>query len=303
MLPRFCLAAALVAALSLASSSAGAFTHVVREGETLAQIAERVYGHVRFEKVLVAAGGLDLGQGTPIVPGFRLEVPALGHVRVVAGDGWASLARELLGAADRADVLAQANDSTTWTPPAEGAEIVVPYNLRYTATQGDTIVTVAQKFYGDKEQAYLVDRYNHLKGTPLARGDLVLLPITTLPLTEAGKAEAAAGDAAARSQAAGAAREAQRKVEAEMPILLAEVRGGRWVEAVAHGSRMLASGELTQAELAAIHQRLTEAFVALDATGLAAASCAAWRKADPAAKLDPVQHSPKVVAACGKAQP
>jgi hypothetical protein len=41
----------------------------------LAQIAERSYGRVEMEQLLVAANGLDAGGGIPIVPGMRLEVP------------------------------------------------------------------------------------------------------------------------------------------------------------------------------------------------------------------------------------
>src|SRR3954470_17087158 len=113
-----------------ASPGATAFPHVVHSGETLAQIAERTYGRVEMEQVLVAANGLDAGGGIPIVPGMRLEVPALGHHRVSAGETWAGLAGELLGDPNRSDVLAMSNNSMPWLPPADGQELLVPYNLR-----------------------------------------------------------------------------------------------------------------------------------------------------------------------------
>ena len=65
----------------------------------------------------------------------------------------------------------------------------------------------------------------------------------------------------------------------------------------------VATGMLTEPQLALVHQKLTEAYVALDAVGLATASCAEWRKRDPAARLDPALHSPKIVAACEHAEP
>ena len=80
-------------AASAFASAAGAFTHVVKPGETLAQIAERVYGDVAEERLLVSANGLDEGGGVAIAPGLVLEVPALGHHRAAAGETWASLAR------------------------------------------------------------------------------------------------------------------------------------------------------------------------------------------------------------------
>src|SRR4051812_33481720 len=87
-------AARLVSVIALLSmsTSAHAFPHVVKKGETLAQIAERTYGKVEMEQLLVAANGLDAGGGIPIVPGLRLEVPALGYHRVTAGETWAGLA-------------------------------------------------------------------------------------------------------------------------------------------------------------------------------------------------------------------
>jgi len=293
----------LACAVLCISSRASAFTHVVQKNETLAQIAERTYGKIQYEKILVAANALYAQGGSPIVTGQRLEIPALDHYRIKAGDAWDALAKQFLGDPERSVVLAQANDTMPWIAPAEGAEIIVPYNLRYIATQADTIVTITQKFTGEKEKAWIYDQYNHLKGQPVRRGDVVLIPLTNLPLTEAGKAEAAAADASSRSQSAGLAREAQRKVEAEMPLLLGDVRGGRYVDAITRGGRMLALGDLTRPQLAIIQRQLTEAYVALDAPGLAAAACAAWRENDPKAKPDPVTASPKIVAACSKTQP
>jgi hypothetical protein len=299
---RYHLFAGVVAVL-FASTHATAFTHTVQKNETLAQIAERTYGRIQYEKILVAANALDAQGGSPIVAGQRLEIPALDHYRINAGDTWQGLAKQLLGDPDRNVVLAQANDTMPWIPPAEGAEIIVPYNLRYIATQADTIVTITQKFTGEKEKAWIYDQYNHLKGQPIRRGDVVLIPLTNLPLTEAGKAEAAAADATTRSQSAGLAREAQRKVESEMPLLLSDIRGGRYVDAITRGGRLLALGELTKPQLALIQRHLTEAYVALEAPGLAAAACAAWKDNDPKMKLDPVMLSPKIMGACSRAQP
>jgi nucleoid-associated protein YgaU len=299
------LAALFATTLALFAANAGAFTHVVQKNETLAQLAERTYGRIQYEKILVAANALDAHGGSSIVPGQRLEIPAVGYYRVTAGETWASLATQLLGDGDvaRATVFAQANDTMPWIPPSDGAEIIVPYNMRYIITQADTIVSIAMRFIGDKEKAWMLDQYNHLKGQPLRRGDVVLVPLVNLPLTDAGKAEAATSEAAVRSQAAGATREAQRKVDAQIPVLLSDTRGGRYVDALTRGVKMLALGDLTKQQVGIIHRQLTEAYVALDAQGLAASSCATWRANDPKARLDPLVLSPKILAACSKSHP
>ena len=295
------------AALVSAGPEAKAFPHVVKKGETavpmpnletLAQIAERTYGRVQMEQILVAANGLDAGGGIPIVAGMRLEVPAVGHHRVTAGETWAGLAEALLGDERRSDVLAIANGSMPWLPPSDGQELIVPYNLRYVVGQHDSLLTIAYRFLGERDKAWMLDGYNRRKGDPVRRGDVVLVPLTELPLTRAGRAEAASAGALVRTEAEGKAREAQRRVDAELPLLAGEVRAGRWVDAVSRANRMLGYGDLSRPELAAIQRALTEAYVALDAEGLAETACTAWREADPTSVLDPVELSPKILRAC-----
>ena len=288
----------LVACAMLMPCRAHAFPHIVRSGETLARIAERVYGRVEAEQILVAANGLDSGRGFAIAPGMRLEVPAVGHHRVNAGETWPSLADQLLGSPDRSDVLAFANKAKSWIAPTEGQEIIVPYNLRYVSASGDSILTIAYRFLGDRDKAWMLHRYNHLGNQSLRRGELVLVPLVDLELTPEGKEEASAAGALVRSEGAGYARDAQRRTDTELPLLAADVHNGRYVDAVARGNRLLGSGALSKPQLALIHQKLVEAYVALDAQGLAETSCLLWREADPAAVLDPVELSPKIVRAC-----
>lgn len=281
---------------------AQAFTHVVAEKDTLASIAERYYGRIQFEKLLVAANDLDARGGSPIVRGMRLEVPALGHRVVKQGETWDSLAAELLGSPKRSDVLSLANDSSPWLTPEEGAEIVVPFNMRVLPDTGDTLITIAYRFYGDMNRAWVLDRYNLLNGRKLQPGDVVLVPLTELPLTEQGKQAARASAGAACSQALGETRATQKKVAQELPALLSDIRSGRYVDAVARGTRFLASAELSEPQVGLVHRQLLEAYVALEAPGLAANACAEWLKRTPGATLSPVELSPKILKACGRAK-
>lgn len=288
-----------VAVLGLAlAGRAAAFVHVVQTGDTLASVAERYYGKIQYERILVAANLLDLEGGSSIVRGMRLEVPALGHRRIGRGDSWDALAAELLGAGSRSDVLALANDSMPWLPPDEGAEIVIPYNLRVIVRPGDTLVGLALKFMGDMNKAWVLDRYNKLEGRGLDPGTVLLVPLSDLPLTDAGKKAVVRDAEGVCSEAAGGVLKTQRRIAQEIPLLIADVRAGRYVDAVARGSRFIASGALTEAQLAVVHRQLVEAYVALDAAGLARAACEEWRKREPAARLDSSQLSPKILRAC-----
>jgi hypothetical protein len=298
--PKLLAAALIGTVIAGLGADAHAFTHIVRKGDTLASIAEKLYGRIQHEKLLVAANSLDAEGGSPIVPGMRLEVPALSHRRVRKGETWAALAEELLGKPSRADVLAAANGTSPWLPPEDGAQIVVPYNLPVITGSADTIVTIAYKYLGDQNKAWVLDHYNGLKGKRLQRGDVVLVPLTDLGLTNEGRKAASEAAAFACSEGGGDTRHVQLKVSGELPALIADVRGGRYVDAIRRGNRFLASGTLTTPQIAAIHRQLLEAYVALDAAGMATASCGEWRKHDPSARLDPVMLSPKIVQACAR---
>jgi LysM repeat protein len=278
--------------------SASGFTHVVRADDTLASIAERYYGKIQYERILVAANLLDLEGGSSIVRGMQLEVPAVGHRRVQRGETWESLAAETLGLGERSDVLALANDSMPWLFPEEGAEIVIPYNLRVVVRPNDTLIAIALRFMGDMNKAWILDRYNKLKGRGVEPGTVLLVPLTDLPLTEAGKKAAAQSAESVFSESQGATLKTQRKIAGEIPLLIADVRAGRYVDAVARGSRFVASGALTEQQLARVYRELVEAYVALDAAGLARSACDEWRKREPGVVLDPVIVSPKILRAC-----
>jgi LysM domain len=296
---RVSLAAAALLASSTMAAHAAAFQHIVKPGETLAQVAERVYGDARRETVLVGANALDVQGGTVIAAGMRLEVPAPGHHTVIQGESWADLALSWLGTNDmaRTELLAHANKGVPWVPPVEGQEIEIPAVVTYLAGEGETVNTLAARFWGDPNRGWELNSYNRRDGALVRRGEVMLIAMPGLRLTEAGRAEART--AAERDGASGGmALEQQRRGDAELPQLLADVRYGRYAEAVARGNRLLGGGALTHPQLAVVHRALLEAYVALDARASAAAACAAWKSNEPNPVLDPVRVSPKIRAAC-----
>jgi hypothetical protein len=235
------------------------------------------------------------------VPGTRLEVPTLGYRRTVRGDTWAELASVLLGGPERAAALAFANDSKPWLRPTDNAEILVPYNLRFVAEDGDTLPAVAERYFGSEKRTWMLAQYNGIQDIALQPGQVLLLPITELALTEAGR-EAARSSLEAWSGAGGERRQQQAAAAEELPRLLASVRAGRYLETVSQGVALLAGSALTTPQRASVQRQLLEAYAALGARGRAADACREWRRAAPQVQLDPRELSPKLLSACAASQ-
>lgn len=293
----------LLAFLVCWSGAATAFPYIVQPGDTLASLSERFYGKIQNERLLVVANSLDDHGGIRIVPGMRLEIPALTYLRVARGQTWKELALKLLGHEDRSLALAGANDSKPWLLPGEDSEIVVPYNLRVVATGNETIVALAYRYLGDRKSAWMLDNYNQRNGRTLVRGEVVLIPLVDIELTEAGKQAAAEANLRTSQESGGRARSAQQAAQRSLPELHGFVNQGQYVEAVRLGTSLLQSGPLNRHQRGKIHRLLLESYVALGTTGRATESCAEWLKADPRARLDPVRMSPKLLAACAPVQP
>jgi hypothetical protein len=291
----------LTIAFTLIATDAAAFSHVVSQGETLAQLAIKVYGTPRFEVAIAGANALDAHGGSAIVPGQKIEIPAPSHHRVNEGETWFQLSRIYLGDPQRAATLARANGGVPWVLPVPNQEVEIPAVVAHIAAENETMVTLAQRYLGDPNKEWELFMYNFRKPEQrLNRGDVVLVPLPDLALTEEGKKAARLAAERVRTEGGGQAYEAQRRAESDIPPLYADVRAGRYVGAVAKGNKLLGSGELTKPQLGAIYRALLEAYVALDAHGQASGTCALWKaNVGGDAKLDPRTTSPKIRIACG----
>jgi LysM repeat protein len=290
----------LTLSVALWASPAAAFSHIVRPGETLSQIAARVYGDARMETVLAGANALDVQGGSAIVPGMRLEIPAPAHHTVIAGDTWNAMALAWLGDPRRSDLLARLNHAVAWVDPPLGLAVEIPAILAHISVDGDTSAKIAARYWGDPNRGWELNAFNGRPEEPLRRGEIVLVWLPDLELSEAGRGEAILATDRARSETDTARIDIQRRADAELPLLAEDVRRGRYVEAVARGNRIIASGPLTRPELAFVYRALIDAYVALADKADGAAACASWHANDPTARMDSTLTSPKVRAACGQ---
>ncbi|MCG8556611.1 MAG: LysM peptidoglycan-binding domain-containing protein, partial [Proteobacteria bacterium] len=277
-----------------------AIVHIVRQGETLASIAERYYGEPRFERVLVAENGLTTEGGSAIVVGLRLRIPTVSFHVVRPDETWADLARRYYGAARRAYVLVAANDAQVGRSPDTGAEIVVPYPVRHVARRGETLSQIAKLYYANPNRWGFLRRFNSGLRHSVARGQIVLVPLPTLVLSKTGR-ELVHKNAGA-TVLGGQVRAEQSITQGQLPRLGEHVRRGRYAEAVAMASRLLAEPHLTSGQFVQLQRELAVAYVALEREELAVAALRLALEREPGLTLDRVQTSPRVLEAFRKAR-
>lgn len=288
------------AGLLLRPASVSAFPHTLAPGETLASLSRRYYGTPQLERVLVTANGLDRGGPRTLAPGMILEVPTHNYVRVREGDTWQTLAQAHLGHPGRATTLAHQNDSEPWLVPEMGRVIRLPYNLAWVLSGEESLTTLAYRFLGTTKRAYELAEYNQLKDAKLKAGQVLLIPLHDLSLTEEGVAEAssACGSASGRPQGDEDTLRAQSQAQAELSELYSNVRAGRYVQALSQAVDLRARGELTRPRQVELLRLELEIHVAFETHGPARAACQGLRELAPDFRFDPIETSPKVLAAC-----
>jgi LysM repeat protein len=292
-------ALALVAALAATPEGARAdfpaYVHVVRDGETLASIAQRYYGDPRRESVLVAENGLTTQGGSAIVVGLRLMIPTVTYHRVSGGETWGQIAERHFGDVRRAYAIIEANPAVEGTQPPDGAELLIPYPLRHVADQRDTLNHVAQAYYGTTDASRTLRRFNGMRSIRLQRGQVILVPLADLVLSEEGRRLVT--EATGSAPTGGQVRELQARIGDQLPELLDHVRLGRYTEAVSLGNRLLGSGDLTGNQIVTIQRTLAVAYVALARDDLAVVAFGEALARQPDLELDTRRTSPTVIRA------
>lgn len=277
--------------------------HIVREGETLASIAQQYYGDPKRESVLVAENGLMAQGGAAIVVGLRLVVPTVEYYRVGEGDNWRSLAERFYGVARPSAVAAilRANKgSHPGRNPAPGAQLLIPYPVRHVAGQNETVVTVSELYFDDRRHIRTIRDFNGLRGNRLQRGDMLLIPMGDLTLSEAGRQRVE--QATGQRRETGDVREVQSEIDAQLPLLREHVKRGRFEEAVALGNWLLGHGEITGNQELTIQRELGTAYVALEREDLAVEAFSRALSRQPDLELDSAKTSPRVLRAFGLAR-
>jgi LysM repeat protein len=162
------LSAGLVAAGTVA---AGERAHIVAAGESAASVAKKYYGEPKLGELLLRYNGKP---GTVLQPGERLTIPFSDVYRARPGDTWSGLAKRRLGRVSASPVLAELNGFAAGQPLPVGARIAFPVVLRHPLARGESLSSLADRYYGDAQKAARLQAFSRIDdakrlavGTPL----------------------------------------------------------------------------------------------------------------------------------------
>ena len=291
--------------------------HVVTAGESAPALAKKYYGDSSLSDLLLRYNGKS---GKMIHPGERLSIPYCEVYHTRSGDTWSELAKRHLGRATAAPTLAELNGYTTDQPLRVGARIVVPVVLAHTLAQGESLSSLAQRFYGDPAKAATLQAFSRIEDAKrLAVGTALEIPLIafvraekTPAVEDTKKPIAAAAPAPAKpaesvvvaasptpgSQAAPPppAAEALPRFVGPLDAAGRSFASGDYDRAreILESLREIVAGEGTEADRRNWSRLLAFVYIALDRD---ADACAIYRAGSPApgpTALDPDPVSPRI---------
>ena len=293
MTARIARAALAAVAIVVLSQQASAAVHVAHVGETLGQLALRYYGKMDLSFVIRAANGFIHPDDGQLIQGERIEIPEVTYHRVRRGETWDVLADRYLGSSRRGRFLAEMNKDTGGNEPAEGAIVLIPYQLLHILSADESIRSVTKIYFQGKRSPSWLIKYNlSKKKRKFGRGDAVLVPLTDVQIVPAEleriKAEQSENDM--RNERLG-----QVEAAAEIARLKAGFDQGRYVEIVAIAERLLGKGNLTSPQQIGVYKYLSFAYVALGNLKLAFNAFKRALELQPSMELSPITTSPKIM--------
>jgi LysM repeat protein len=264
----------------------GARTHAIQKGETLARIAHAYYGDPAKAAVLMAFNSIR--DSRTLVPGQRIVIPEIKLHRVQTGDTLALIAKKYLKDTQKHQGLAHLNHIKDPKSLSPGTTIVIPVEIGYTVKKGDSLSSIAEKFYGDVHAYALIAVHNDIRDPAnLEPGTSLTLPIADLRIVKREtRSEAPTQPPGAPLSSKG------------MPYLQSGVEAyfkGEYRGSVMDLQQAVLLGLENEEDLSKALRFLAYAYVALNERERAKDAFQRALEIDPALDLDPVYVSPKIM--------
>jgi len=139
---------------------AGEKTHTVSSGDSASSIAAKYYGDVELGDFLLRYNGKG---GTVIHAGEKLKIPYCDVHKVGKGDTWSSLSTKHLEKTQAYPAIASLNGFAAGAVLPVGGQIVIPVVLSWKLESGDSLASLAGRWYGDPNRADLLQLFNDVE--------------------------------------------------------------------------------------------------------------------------------------------
>ena len=260
--------------------------HTIRKGDSLATVANVYYGDP--EKAVFLMAFNNITDPLNLKPGQRIELPEIRFHRVEAGDTLAFIAKKYLNNAIKYRGLARINRIKDPRSLSRDMTIIIPVEIGHTVKRGESLSSIARKYYGEADDFTLIAVYNDIRDpASLEPGARLTVPIFDLRIIkEKKRAKAPVEPPKPSSPGKG-------------PILLdqgvQDYFNGEYLGAVIKLENALALG-LGEKEMTSKALRfLAYAYIALHEHERAKESFRQALSIDPTLDLDPVYVSPKII--------
>jgi LysM repeat protein len=155
--------------------------HALKPGETLAEIANAYYGDPEKAVILLQYNGIP--DPKKVLPGTKIAIPQVIRYGVKEGDTLAKIANRFLGDRRRYQVLATINGLDSPQALTIGSTLKLPFDFPHTVKKGESLATIADRYYGDKNQFDLIASYNFLTDPRgIKPGTEIRIPIVDLEI-------------------------------------------------------------------------------------------------------------------------
>ena len=286
------------------------FTHVIRNGDTLSQIAKHYYGASWKSSYITCRNELDEKE-TPD-EGRRIILPTSWIYTVRRGDSVGKIAKRFLGDIVRHKAIMAFNKLRNPYDLKVGAELIMPYHMRCLIQPGDTLHIIARRYYRQyaKIGAVVIKDYNKNQGE-LKPGRKLTIPIfdpMSLKLKEKGlppignQTETNEDKPSGGSWLFGDNKESNKKpkksdrlaIQRSYNIAVKNYENGDFHVACDSFEELLVE-DLIEKEKARVMMYLGFCSIAFNDTDDALDYFQQWLRLQPDAKLDPITTSPKIL--------
>ncbi|NIQ39960.1 MAG: LysM peptidoglycan-binding domain-containing protein [Proteobacteria bacterium] len=278
--------AMIALSLLLAPASHAKVFHTLQRGENLAIVAKQYYGDPAKALLLIEYNGIS--DPRTISPGRRIVIPEVRLHRVRKGDTLALIAKRYLKDARKSQGLARLNRIKDPKSLSPGTKILIPVEILHTAKKGESLSSIAKKYYGHFDASELIALYNNVRDpVNLKAGTRLILPISDLKIISR--------QSQSRARPQPKSRTAKKDGQEFLEKGTSDYFMGDYTGAVKNLQRAITLGLGTREDMSKAQRFLAYSYVALDQPDNAKDSFRQALRVDPDLQLDPVYVSPKII--------